>query len=51
MIKDAYIHCITWQCNSVHVLIELTFKTAFYAESAVIYFTFDSRYYGDPILH
>ena len=50
MIKYTYIYSIIWQCNLVDVSIELTFKTAFYAENDVIYFKFDSEYYGDHSL-
>ena len=54
VVKDTYdkiyIWCITWWCNLVHVSIGLTFKIPFYGESDVIYFKFDSGYYGDPIL-
>ena len=47
---EIYIYCITWWCNLIRVSIGLTFKTAFYGESDVIYFKFENKYYGDPIL-
>ena len=38
---------MTWRCNLDHVSIGLAFN---YSESDVIYFKFDSKYNGDPIL-
>ena len=40
----------TMDYTYIHVWIELTFKTDFYAESDVIYFKFDSEYHGGHIL-